>query len=411
MRSSWADFVDNTASGSDSNGVAGAPAGYVPPYLRNRLPAPSATSDSGPPPTNDRPGGYVTGGCGGGGGGWGGRDSEVWARQRSSLHTYDFINGYLTSILMAYLASESGKFPINKTMTTMQIFRITLDFIATSKLWGTGIFFKPEGGDDMSKEERKSFKQEAVLAQSCGLWNGSSVLCNSLLDGKRKCWPVDSWSRSAILSDDSLPIGVDWAIGGSGNCTQATECKGNSFCKNEETGGYRCICNEGYQGNPYLDPGCEDVNECEDTMNIRCYGNCVNTPGSYNCTCLPGYSVDGKVKDDCRPDAKGSKFPAVVFSVGTLDQLQAVAELIKRCLDLLGENRPTMKDVAMELEGLRKFTTHPWVQKQKLEESRSLLLEVEQSDLYGVPLIPYSTNEWESYSGITEMAFQENEPR
>ncbi|KAI3768011.1 hypothetical protein L2E82_18441 [Cichorium intybus] len=84
---------------------------------------------------------------------------KVWARQRSSLHTYDCINGYLISILMAYLASESGRFRINKTMTTMQIFRITLDFIATSKLWGTGIFFKPEGGDDMSKEERKRYVQ------------------------------------------------------------------------------------------------------------------------------------------------------------------------------------------------------------------------------------------------------------
>ncbi|KAL7585663.1 hypothetical protein Lser_V15G42748 [Lactuca serriola] len=100
-----------------------------------------------------------------------------------------------------------------------------------------------------------------------------------------------------------------------------------------------------------------------------------------------------------------------VSSEGTLDQLQAVAELIKRCLDLLGENRPTMREVAMELEGLRKFTTHPWVKQQTPEESRSLILEGEQSDLYDVPLIPCSTNEWESYSGITEMAFQENEPR
>ncbi|KAL7606257.1 hypothetical protein Lser_V15G19682 [Lactuca serriola] len=84
---------------------------------------------------------------------------KVWARQRSSLHAYDSLNGYLISILVAYLASESGKFRINKAMTTMQIFRITLDFMATSKLWGTGIFFKPQGGDDMSKEERKRYVQ------------------------------------------------------------------------------------------------------------------------------------------------------------------------------------------------------------------------------------------------------------
>lgn len=59
-----------------------------------------------------------------------------------------------------------------------------------------------------------------------------------------------------------------------------------------------------------------DINECEDKSNISCYGICINTPGSYNCTCLKGYTGDGKIKDDCRPDAKDSKFPAVIFSVG-----------------------------------------------------------------------------------------------
>ncbi|KAI3677549.1 hypothetical protein L6452_36815 [Arctium lappa] len=101
-----------------------------------------------------------------------------------------------------------------------------------------------------------------------------------------------------------------------------------------------------------------------------------------------------------------------VLREGTLEQIQAVAELVKRCLKLEGDDRPTMKDVAMELEGLRKLTTHPWAEQQTNEESRSLFLEVEQSDLYGVPLIPYSSNEWESYSGsTTQIGFPENKPR
>ncbi|XP_035833510.1 nucleolar protein 6 isoform X2 [Helianthus annuus] len=82
---------------------------------------------------------------------------KVWARQRSSLNTHDSVNGYLISIIMAYLASESGKARLNKAMTVMQIFRITLDFIASSKLWGNGIFIKPQGGSDMSKEDRKKY--------------------------------------------------------------------------------------------------------------------------------------------------------------------------------------------------------------------------------------------------------------
>ncbi|KAK1411310.1 hypothetical protein QVD17_37857 [Tagetes erecta] len=82
---------------------------------------------------------------------------------------------------------------------------------------------------------------------------------------------------------------------------------------------------------------------------------------------------------------------------GTFEQLQAVGDLVKRCLSLIGHDRPTMKEVAVELEGLRKFTTHPWVQQQTCNETTSLVLEIEQSDLYDVPLID-TTNEWESYS-------------
>lgn len=100
-----------------------------------------------------------------------------------------------------------------------------------------------------------------------------------------------------------------------------------------------------------------------------------------------------------------------VLHEGTLEQLQAVGELVKRCLKLEGNDRPTMREVAMELEGLRKFTTHPWVQQETHEESRSLILEVEQSDLYDIPLVPYSSNEWESYSVSAHMEFQGNNPR
>ncbi|CAH1445908.1 unnamed protein product [Lactuca virosa] len=388
----------------------------------------------------------------------------------------------------------------------------------------------------------------------------------------------------------SVPVVVDWVIGGNWSCAQAsTECKGNSVCSDADIGGYRCSCNKGYEGNPYLDPGCQ---------------------GSYNYTCLPGNTGDARTVDGCRPVAKNSKFPAMVFCLAlvfgfvamlsgitgiclgirkrkliklrekffeqnggvflkqklkapgasdnvtifstqqlrkatdnyseerivgrggyvvvykgilqdervvaikksklvdgtqaeqfinevliltqvihrnvvkllgfcleeevpilvyefisnntlfyhihhgsggvswlswenrlrvaaeaafgvvlaelitgqkplspdrinveknlathflnsvkenrflqiveprvlreaTVEQLQAVRELTRRCLHLVGENRPTMKEVAMMLEGFRKFTTHPWVH-QETSESRSLILEVKQSDVYSV---------------------------
>jgi len=37
-----------------------------------------------------------------------------------------------------------------------------------------------------------------------------------------------------------------------------------------------------------------DVNECE---SIPCHQSCTNTPGSYECSCYPGYSMVG---DECQ---------------------------------------------------------------------------------------------------------------
>ncbi|KAI3819078.1 hypothetical protein L1987_12901 [Smallanthus sonchifolius] len=517
--------------------------------------------------------------------------------------------------------------------------------------------------------------------------------------------------------DPVVPTVLDWVIESNQSCIEANECKGNSSCSDTDIGGYRCSCNNGYEGNPYLDPGCHDINECDDQSDIRCYGQCTNTAGSYNCTCWPGYTGDAKTPDGCQPLANGSKFPVMVFTLalvfgmvailsgmigiffgirkrkliklrekffeqnggvflkqklkapgtseavimfsteqlrkatnnysedrivgrggygvvykgilpdksvvaikksklvdgaqaeqfinevliltqviqrnvvkllgccleeevpilvyefisnntlfhhihhrvggmswlswenrlrvaveaagalaylhsetimpiihrdvkstnillddnytakisdfgasrlvpldhdqvttlvqgtlgyldpeyfhtsqltdksdvysfgvvlaelitgqkplcadrtneeknlatyfvkavkenrlfeiveprvlreGTLDQLQGLGDLVKRCLSLHGNDRPTMKDVAMELGGLKKLKTHPWGQQQTNEESRSLISEIEQGDLYDVPLIPYSTNEWESFSGTANMTFQENKPR
>ncbi|KAK7819975.1 wall-associated receptor kinase 5, partial [Quercus suber] len=45
---------------------------------------------------------------------------------------------------------------------------------------------------------------------------------------------------------------------------------------------------------------------------------------------------------------------------GNAEQLKEVAILAKKCLKLKGEDRPTMKEVATELEGLRKMEKHSW---------------------------------------------------
>lgn len=60
-----------------------------------------------------------------------------------------------------------------------------------------------------------------------------------------------------------------------------------------------------------------DVNECEDPDSNGCSEICVNTPGSYTCSCPRGYHGDGKkVGIGCIKDTK--KFPVVQVVLGLL---------------------------------------------------------------------------------------------
>ncbi|XP_024159286.1 wall-associated receptor kinase 1 [Rosa chinensis] len=48
-----------------------------------------------------------------------------------------------------------------------------------------------------------------------------------------------------------------------------------------------------------------------------------------------------------------------IVNEGTIEMVKNVAELARRCLRVKGEERPTMREVAMELEGMI-MTKHPW---------------------------------------------------
>uniref|UniRef100_A0A0E0JCG6 Protein kinase domain-containing protein n=1 Tax=Oryza nivara TaxID=4536 RepID=A0A0E0JCG6_ORYNI len=105
------------------------------------------------------------------------------------------------------------------------------------------------------------------------------------------------------------PVVADWAIR-NGSCPE--EGKGipgdyacisaNSYCMDANNGpGYLCQCSKGYEGNPYLLNGCQDVDECtlrkqdpkyEDIYPCR-KGVCHNTPGGYLCKCKLGKRSDG----------------------------------------------------------------------------------------------------------------------
>ncbi|KAG5582282.1 hypothetical protein H5410_052909 [Solanum commersonii] len=121
----------------------------------------------------------------------------------------------------------------------------------------------------------------------------------------------------------TVPIVLDWAIGNL-TCTQARKtedyaCTENSYCIDSDTGlgGYRCSCNTGYQGNPYLNQGCKDIDECADhPNNSLCEKICLNTPGSYNCSCPHGYTGDGKKDGHGCIAPYPNQFPWIKFSAG-----------------------------------------------------------------------------------------------
>ncbi|CAA2966948.1 Serine threonine kinase [Olea europaea subsp. europaea] len=77
---------------------------------------------------------------------------------------------------------------------------------------------------------------------------------------------------------------------------------------------------------------------------------------------------------------------ARVLREGSFKQLHAVTKLVERCLKLNGKERPTMKEVAMELERFRKHNVQTWIQQEIPQKSVALGLTTEEPDLYQVSI-------------------------
>ncbi|XP_021802309.1 wall-associated receptor kinase 2-like, partial [Prunus avium] len=106
-------------------------------------------------------------------------------------------------------------------------------------------------------------------------------------------------SFQQLKSNNMLPMILNWEIGNEScraaqksvdyPCHNKTKCVDRNTNKTSASSGYFCQCLPGYQGNPYLPDGCQDIDECALNPNLCNNGVCKNLAGNYSCSCNSGY--------------------------------------------------------------------------------------------------------------------------
>ncbi|KAJ1277499.1 hypothetical protein BS78_04G008700 [Paspalum vaginatum] len=137
---------------------------------------------------------------------------------------------------------------------------------------------------------------------------------------------------------DGVPTVFDW-VAGNQSCDEAVKNRSsyacisqNSQCVNSPNAtGYLCNCTNGFEGNPYLEDGCQDIDECKNQNQYPCLGICSNTKGSYSCSCPAGtQSVNPKIST-CTPGAASQRAKLIGISSCAVLLLICIFALLIEC--------------------------------------------------------------------------------
>uniref|UniRef100_A0A8I6XPZ8 Protein kinase domain-containing protein n=1 Tax=Hordeum vulgare subsp. vulgare TaxID=112509 RepID=A0A8I6XPZ8_HORVV len=135
--------------------------------------------------------------------------------------------------------------------------------------------------------------------------------------------------------NDGVPTVLDW-VAGYEYCDEAMKNMSMYACisKNSQcitspnATGYLCKCKNGFAGNPYLEEGCQDINECNLPHQYPCHGICSNIIGDYDCSCKSGTQSTEPKRKTCDPIAVSERARLTKMFAG----ISACAVLLLICI-------------------------------------------------------------------------------
>ncbi|XBI23526.1 hypothetical protein VPH35_048748 [Triticum aestivum] len=146
----------------------------------------------------------------------------------------------------------------------------------------------------------------AVRVAERGWLDSASTMLLNYSSGDSSCrMPIPVVLGFALDSKPVVLQGV--ATSGCPKDVSRSACRSSlGSCRNvtgHYRSGYVCHCHDGYQGNPYIVGGCQDIDGC--ALPVSCYGECTNTDGGYLCRCPSGARGDPRIKDGCVKSSLG----------------------------------------------------------------------------------------------------------